>query len=81
MTRIDKNYSKTPTEVGKITQQKKHLLQDALKNGGAAIFDGSWVLRPRSLVSLFIRQLTGKKQAFVGLSIGFWSPADIYALV
>ena len=26
--------------------------------------------------SLFIRQLTGKKQAFVGLSIGFWSHTD-----
>lgn len=34
MTRIDKNELKTPTEVGKITQQKRHLLQDALKNGG-----------------------------------------------
>ena len=34
MTRIDKNHPKTPSEVGKITQQKRHLLQDALKNGG-----------------------------------------------
>ena len=51
------------------------------KKFGAAIFDGSWVLRPRSAVSLFIRQLTGKKQALDSLSFGFRSPADIYALV
>ncbi len=31
--------------------------------------------------SLFNRQLTGKKQALAGLSFGFWSHADIYALV
>ena len=32
-------------EEGKTTQQKKHLLQDALKNGGAENFDGVRVLR------------------------------------
>ena len=54
---------------------KRHLLQDALKKMGAAIFDGMRVLRPRSAVSLFIRQLTGKKQAF-------WSyPLDFGALL
>ena len=34
MTRIDKNGRKTPTKEGKTIQQKRHLLQDALKNGG-----------------------------------------------
>jgi len=50
-------------------------------NGGAEKFDGMRVIRTRSAVSLFIRQLTGKKQALDSLSIGFWSHADIYALV
>ena len=81
MTRTDKNGCKTPTGEEKIPQQRRHLLQDAFLNGGAENFDGVWVLRLRSVISLFIRQLTGKKQAFVVLSIGFWSHADIYALV
>ncbi len=63
---MDENPSRTPTEVRKILQQKRHLSQDALKNGGAENFDGLPVLRPAVLGrnSLFIRQLTGKKQAF-----------------
>jgi len=69
--------------VGKITQQKRHLLQDAFLNGGAENFDGLPVLRPAVLGrnSLFNRQLTGKKQALLGLSIGFRSPADTCALI
>ena len=34
MTRTDKNERKTPTREGEIAQQKRHLLQGALKNGG-----------------------------------------------
>ena len=34
MTRMDKNHSKTPTRTEKITQEKRHLLQDALIKGG-----------------------------------------------
>lgn len=45
MTCIDKNRAIFPSEVGKTTQQKRHLLQDALKNGGAENFDGVRVLR------------------------------------
>lgn len=59
-----KNPGRTPSGVGKIAQQKRHSIRSALKNGGAENFDGVRVLRPRSAVSLFIRQLTGKKQAF-----------------
>jgi len=62
-------------------KQKNPRLYNGENLNGAENFDGAWVLRPHSLISLFIRQLTGKKQAFVGLSIGFGSHADIYALV
>ena len=34
MTRIDRKRYTLPTGVGKISQQKRHLSQDALKNGG-----------------------------------------------
>ena len=81
MTCIDKNRAIFPSEVGKTTQQKRHSTKSAFLNGGTENFDGVRVLRPRSVVSLFIRQLTGKKQAFVGLSIGFGSPADTCALI
>lgn len=33
-TRIDKNRRRAPSGEGKATQQKRHLLQGALKNGG-----------------------------------------------
>lgn len=33
-TRIDKNRRRAPSGVGKTSQQKRHLLQGALKNGG-----------------------------------------------
>ncbi len=65
-TRIDKNRHRAPSGVGKTSQQKRHPVRSALKNGGAENFDESSVLR-RSIFlynSLFIRQLTGKKQAF-----------------
>ena len=45
ITCIDKNRVIFPSEVGKTSQQKRHLLQDAFLNGGAAIFDGARVLR------------------------------------
>lgn len=81
MTCMDKNHIILPTMEGKASQQKRHLSQDAFLNGGAENFDGSWVLRPRSMVSLFIRQLTGKKQAWARLSLGFRRHAEIYAFV
>ena len=65
-TRIDKNRRRAPSGEGKTSQQKRHPVRSALKNGGAENFDESSVLR-RSIFlynSLFIRQLTGKKQAF-----------------
>ena len=51
------------------------------KNGGAEIFDGMQVLRTRTEISLLIRQLTGKKQALVGLSFGFGSHFENYVPV
>ena len=33
MTRMDKNYPKTPTREGKTRQQKRHSIKSALKNG------------------------------------------------
>lgn len=78
---MDKTQPKVPTRGRKTDQQKRHSIKSALKNGGAENFDGARVLRPRSMVSLFNRQLTGKKQALVGLSIGIWSHTDIYVLV
>ena len=63
---MDENSGRTPSEVRKMLQQKRRPIRSALKNGGAENFDGLPVLR-RSIFlynSLFIRQLTGKKQAF-----------------
>jgi len=48
MTRMDKNRAILPTGVGKTSQQKRHSTKSALKNGGAAIFDGARVLRTPS---------------------------------
>ena len=76
---MDKNQPKTSTREGKITRQKRRSTKSALKNGGAENFDGARVLRPYSAVALFIRQLTGKKQARAGLSFGFGSHADTSA--
>ena len=78
---MDENSGRAPSDVHPISQQKRHPTKSALKNGGAENFDGSWVLRPRSMVSLFIRQLTGKKQAWARLSLGFRRHAEIYAFV
>lgn len=78
---IDTNRYILPLEVWEIGEQKSPPARGALKNGGAENFDGSWVLRPRSMVSLFIRQLTGKKQAWARLSLGFRRHAEIYAFV
>ena len=44
-TRIDKNRRRAPSDVHPISQQKRHSVRSALKNGGAEIFDGSSVLR------------------------------------
>ena len=65
-TRIDKNPGRAPSDAHPTSQQKRHPVWSALKNGGAENFDGALVLRPdvRGCNSLFIRQLTGKKQAF-----------------
>lgn len=81
MTRMDKHRAIFQSEVGKIGEQKRHPVRSALKNGGAENFDGLPVLRPAVLGrnSLFIRQLTGKKQARAGLSFGFRSHTDICA--
>lgn len=62
MTRTDKNKHKTPTREGEIAQQKRHSTKSALKNGGAVIFDGSWVLRALCW-GRAIPCLSGKKQA------------------
>ena len=40
MPHIDKNRYILPSEVWEIGEQKRHLLQGALKNGGAAVRDG-----------------------------------------
>lgn len=63
---MDENSGRAPSDVHPISQQKRHPARGALKNGGAENFDGLPVLRPAVLGrnSLFIRQLTGKKQAF-----------------
>ena len=78
-TSMDKNSVRAPSDAHPTSQQKRHSVRSALKNGGAAIFDGFRVLRPAVLGrnSLFIRQLTGKKQARAGLSFGFRSHIDI----
>ena len=80
---MDETPSRTPSEVRKTGQQKRHPVRSALKNGGAENFDGLPVLRPAvwERNSLFNRQLTGKKQTLVGLSFGFRSYADISALI
>ena len=59
MTWIDKNRYILPMRVGETSQQKRHPMRSAFSNGGAAIFDGGWVLRQRLADSLFIRQKTG----------------------
>lgn len=58
---MDKNHIILPTMEGKASQQKRHPIRGALKNGGAENFDGLPVLRPAVLGrnSLFNRQLTG----------------------
>ena len=48
MIRTDKNRAISPSEVGKTSQQKRHLVKDAFSNGGAENFDGVWVLRTPS---------------------------------
>ena len=65
-TRIDKNSRRAPSDVHPRSQQKRHPVRSALKNGGAENFDGLPVLRRSVLFynPLFIRQLTGKKQIF-----------------
>lgn len=50
MTRIDKNFTISPSGVGKTQQQKRHPVRSALKNGGAEIFDGSTVFRPGMVI-------------------------------
>lgn len=45
MTCMDKNRYTLPTGEGKTGQQKRHLVKDALINGGAENFDGLPVLR------------------------------------
>lgn len=49
-TRIDKNRRRAPSGVGKTSQQKRHPVRSALKNGGAADFDGFVSLRPASQI-------------------------------
>lgn len=45
-TRIDKNRRRAPSGVGKTSQQKRHPVRSALKNGGAAVRDDSSSLKP-----------------------------------
>lgn len=44
-TQIDKNPGRAPSDVHPISQQKRHPVRSALKNGGAENFDGVRVLR------------------------------------
>ena len=82
-TRIDKNRRRTPSDAHPTSQQKRHLLQGALKNGGTENFDGLPVLRRSVLFynPLFIRQLTGKNRYLKNLSIGFCGLVEIPALL
>lgn len=58
-TRIDKNRHRAPSGVGKTSQQKRHPVRSALKNGGAVVRDEiTSPVRVRRK-SLFIRQLAG----------------------
>lgn len=43
---MDENSGRDPSDVHPISQQKRHLLQGALKNGGAAVRDGFLSLKP-----------------------------------
>ena len=63
---MDRNPGRTPSDAHPTSQQKRHPVRSAFSNGGAEIFEGLPVLRSAVLGcnSLFIRQLTGKKQAF-----------------
>ena len=46
MTRIDRKRYTLPTGAGKTTQQKRHPVRSALKNGGADVRDGFLSLKP-----------------------------------
>lgn len=43
---MDENSGRTPSGVGKTSQQKRHPVRSALKNGGATVFDGVAPLKP-----------------------------------
>lgn len=45
---MDENSVRAPSDVGKTSQQKRHPIRSALKNGGAADADGLVSLRPGS---------------------------------
>lgn len=45
-TRIDKNRRRAPSGVGKTSQQKRHPVRSALKNGGPAVRDDFPSLKP-----------------------------------
>lgn len=42
---MDENSGRAPSDAHPTSQQKRHFVRSALKNGGAAIFDGVRVLR------------------------------------
>ena len=42
---MDENSVRAPSDAHPTSQQKRHSIKSALKNGGAAIFDGVRVLR------------------------------------
>lgn len=56
---MDENSGRAPSGVGKTSQQKRHSIKSALKNGGAVVRDEiTSPVRVRRK-SLFIRQLAG----------------------
>lgn len=58
---MDENSGRAPSDVHPISQQKRHLLQGALKNGGAAVRDGFLSLKPGHCLPC----LSGKKQGIL----------------
>lgn len=43
---MDENSGRAPSDVHPISQQKRHSIKSALKNGGADVFDGVVPLKP-----------------------------------
>ena len=69
---IDKKIIQTPTSTHLTTQQKRHSIKSALKNGGADVFDGVPALKPLCQIPC----LSGKEQGILTFFVSFgdsWS--------